>query len=292
VRSDYHICRLILQRQVVDCQELFLDIFQVNAERLITLLCGISHDCAPGAVIQLQISASCIIELVDHILICQSDVLDQFFVCCVEFSGTLEILRNDHLLEHLCRCRDGVLCNSLIVLELFQKLKIGNKRMRYCLDLSGQIGILQRCQLAAELYAGACLLMSYAFKAPHEIQMPVFSSVLAVGDDVIACLLLLGNQFTNGIIFYCGQLFLADFSSLVILSSLLQTLRTQETSDKVIAIRRCDLLHNRYLFLFNGIFSSLVYQKQAHLYNILLVRFDIALGYIALCVRIRMPYKK
>ena len=122
--------------------------------------------------------------------------------------------------------------------------------------------------------------------------MPVFPSVLAVGDDVIARLLLLGNQFTNGIIFYCGQLFLADFSSLVILSSLLQTLRTQETSDKVIAIRRCDLLHNRYLFLFNGIFSSLVYQEQAHLYNILLVRFGIALGYIVLCVRIRMPYKK
>ena len=38
-------------------------------------ICSISDNCTPGTVIKLQITASCWIELFDHILICLTDCL-------------------------------------------------------------------------------------------------------------------------------------------------------------------------------------------------------------------------
>ena len=143
VRSDHHVSRLVLQCQIVDREKLLLDIFQINAQGLIPLFCSISHDRTPSAVVQLQIAAACIIELPDHFLICNADVVDQFFIGGIEFSGTLEVLRHDHLLEHLCRCRNGVLCNRFIIFKLFQELEVCHKRVRHYLDLSGQVGIFQ-----------------------------------------------------------------------------------------------------------------------------------------------------
>ena len=86
VGSDYHILRFSFQCKVIHFQKLFFHIFNVLSEKFISLLCRISYNCSPGTVIKLKISTSRFIELVDHFLISNSDVMDQFLICLIIFS--------------------------------------------------------------------------------------------------------------------------------------------------------------------------------------------------------------
>ena len=118
VGSNHHILRSSFQCQIIYFQKPCLYLFNINTKWLVSLLCSISDNCTPGTVIKLQITASCCIELFDHILICLTDILDQFIICRIKFSCLLNVLRNDHLLIHLRRCRNGILCNGLFIFKL------------------------------------------------------------------------------------------------------------------------------------------------------------------------------
>ena len=101
-------------------------------------------------------------------------------------------------------------------------------------DFTHQVGVVQHGQLVMEGHAVAGGLVIHAFKAPHEIQVPEGSPELAVGDHVIAQLLLLGHHL--------GDFLIDDFikRGLVNLPGaqgglrVLQGLRPQEASHKII----------------------------------------------------------
>ena len=109
--------------------------------------------------------------------------------------------------------------------------------MRFRFDLSCEPCVIQRSYFFIELHAASRPVI-YPFKSPHEIEMPVCSSELSVGDDVIARSFLLCNYVADSIFCHPIELLLIYFSFCKQPPCLLQLLRTQETSYKIIT-KRC-----------------------------------------------------
>ncbi len=63
--------------------------------------------------------------------------------------------RNDHLLEHLCRCRNCIFCNVFSSSNCFKNLKCSTNGCAFAFTLSCQVSIFYCCHLCIELYAGS-----------------------------------------------------------------------------------------------------------------------------------------
>ena len=235
VGIDDHIFGLAFQRQVVDLQQLGLDLLQVDAQGFVALLRGVTHQGTPGAVIQLEIAAARVIELADHILIGLADIPDELRVVRIELPGGFEIGGDDHLLEGLGGGGNGVFCHGILILKLLQEGEILHKGMGFGPDLSDQVGVIQHGQLIMEGYALSGGFVVHTIEAPHEVQVPEGPAELAVGDNVIAKLLLLCHHFGDFTIDNSVQFLPVDLTGLKCCLGVLQGLRPQETSHKIIA---------------------------------------------------------
>ena len=91
VRVDHHVGRFCFQRQIVDFQKFGLYVVQIKTESTVTQFGSIAYDCAPGTVIELEVAASGFIKLTDHVLVSDTDVMDQFFVGRIELSGAFQV---------------------------------------------------------------------------------------------------------------------------------------------------------------------------------------------------------
>ena len=146
------------------------------------MFCCITDDSPPGTIVKLKISASGIIELFNNILICFSNILNQFFIRCIKLSCCLKVCRHNHLLKCLRWSWNRIFRNSIFIFKLFQKLKVFYKWMCLSLNLSYKISIIKHCQFAIKTYSVTSCLMSNSFEAPHKIKMPEGSSELSICD--------------------------------------------------------------------------------------------------------------
>ena len=184
--SNNHILRFSFECKVIYFEKLSLYLIQVNSQCLVSLLCRISYNRTPGTVIELKISASCVIKLSDYLLISLADILYQFFICGIKLSCTIDICRNNQLLEHLCRCRNRIFCHCIFIFKLLQKFEILHKRMCLCLNLSNQISIIQNGKFCIELHTIAGMFMFHTLKSPHKIKMPERSPELSICNHMVA----------------------------------------------------------------------------------------------------------
>lgn len=75
--------------------------------------------------------------------------------------------------------------------------------MRFGFELSSEEGIIKDGEFGVEFYAVASSFVGDTFKSPHEIQVPEGSTEFAVGNDVVAEVFLLLDDFDD--FFVCNS---------------------------------------------------------------------------------------
>ena len=149
-------------------------------------------------------------------MICLCDILDELIVRGIELSRILEVSGNDHLLEHLGRSGDRILCYRVLILELLQELEVFNEGVSLSLYLAYEVCIVKYCKLVVKLYTSSRCLVLYALEAPHEVQVPECSSELTVCDNVESEFLLLSYYLSDLIVDDLIELSFRDLASLKI----------------------------------------------------------------------------
>ena len=177
----------------------FLDVVEIEAQAGIALCGGFADDGAPGAVVKLQETASCRVELADEVLVYGGDVPDQVVEVGVDGDGAGVVVGHDELLEELRGRGDRELGNGLAVLKLLDAAEIVDERVRLRREFTGQEHPVKAGRHAVERDVAA-FLVRHAAEAPEEVQVPEGAVELAVGDDVIAQLLLLVCQFAHELV--------------------------------------------------------------------------------------------
>ena len=201
VGVDDQILRLSLDHQVVDFQEFLLQFFQSCIIGSKEHSCLRVHKAAPGTVIQLDVSAACRIEIRDDFSISGYQICNKFLIIRINLSGILNIHRHYQLLEKLGRCRDGLLCYGILILQCLHKFVMLHKWMMSHRNLSGQEGIINLGCLIVKrqsFFGGA---VTHTVESPHEIQVPGSAAELTVGDHMVTSFLLLLHQVGDGCVF-------------------------------------------------------------------------------------------
>ena len=240
VRVDDEVVGASLDGQVVDRHELLGELLEVGAfdvgEFAALLAAGGKH--APGAVVELQVAASRRVEVADDRAVARGDGLDERLVRRVDLARALDVVGQDHLLEELGRCRDRLLGDGVLVLERVHELEVLDERMVLGRERAREPGVVDQGRFAVEADALVGLLMCDALKAPHEIEVPGRAAELAVGDDVIAGRLLLGDELADAVVFDGLELISGDGLLRKLLACFLEPCGAQETAD-VIEAERC-----------------------------------------------------
>ena len=150
----------------------------------------------------------------------------------------LDVVGQDHLLEELGRRRDCLLGDGILVLERVHELEVLDERMVLGRERAREPGVVDQGRFAVEADALVGLLMCDALKAPHEVEVPGRAAELAVGDDVIAGRLLLGDELADAVVFDGLELISGDGLLRKLLARFLEPCGAQETAD-VIEAERC-----------------------------------------------------
>ena len=207
-----HIFRFLFKCKIIYFQKLCLYIFNIKSEWFISLFCGIPYNRTPCAIIKLKITASSLIKLCDNFLICCSYILYKLIIRLIKLSCLSNILRNYHLLVHLCRCRNRIFSHCILILKLLKKFKIFHKWMFFCLNPANKISGFKVCHLSIKLNSAALFLMSNTFKSPHKIKMPELSAKFSICYSMKACCFLLCDNVTDAVICYFFKLVLCNLT--------------------------------------------------------------------------------
>ena len=162
-----------------------------------------------------------------------SNRLDERFICRVDLARALDVVGQDHLLEELSRCRDGLLGDCVLVCERLYETEMLDKRMVLGRERARQPGVIDESRLAVEADALVGLLMSDTLEAPHEVEVPGRAAELAVRDDVVAGRLLLGDEFADARVFDGFERLSRDGVLRELLACFFERCGTQETADVI-----------------------------------------------------------
>ena len=235
VAVDDHICWFTLDCQVVDADELLYDLLEAG------LVCSeddervwINAD-APCAVVELDVSAAGVVQVLDDLPVARCDVLDEVLLVRVDLLGLLEVVRDDHLEVELRWSRNCLLCDCLFVLELLHELVVVDKWVVVDGELPCEVGVVNEGGLAVEHDALLGLAVADAVEGPHEIEVPRRPAEFAVCDAVEAELLLLVRQLRDELVFNFLKLLSVDFSLFKLLPRVLELCWSEEGADVVVA---------------------------------------------------------
>lgn len=230
VGVDDHVLGPVFEGKVVHAQVAFGLALERKAGGLHELPEVVVHDHAPGAVVKLNVVAAGGMQVAYHLAVGLGDVLLQLGQVGVHALGVERVVATEKLGQKLCRSWKGLPRHDTLLLELLYKLEVLHKRMILAADLSREAQRPLGRLLAMELVAALQLDVLHAAESPHEIQVPVAAAELAIGNDLQAVSLLLGNEVGNQTVFYGLQRAVVYLALGVLGTGLLQLLRTQKTT--------------------------------------------------------------
>ena len=236
VSVDHEVCRLALQGGVVDGHAQPGDLLDVHRAHA-----GLCHEVAvavdaPGAVVKLHVAATGGVEVGQHRAIGGGNVGDELLVGGVDRAQALLLAVaavQDDLGVGLGRRRDGLTGHLPLLFERLHKLEVFHKRVALARDLARDHGRVGGGLLVVELVTRARGATLDALEPPHEVQVPVAAAELAIGDDVQARRLLLGNQVADGLVLDGAQGAGVDDAGGKVGARLLEHVRTKEAADHV-----------------------------------------------------------
>ena len=206
-----------LESEVVDAKVLARFLLEGDAVPHSCLPVPVVHDHAPGAVVELDVPAACLVQVLQHRAIGCGEVLDELILIGVDRLCDRRVILAVELRKRLGRCRDRLLCHRVFVLELLHKQEVLHERVVLTGDLPGAAGSAVGRLLPVEEIAMGELHMVNSLKPPHEIQMPVGSPELAVGNHVVPGFLLLFDQLRDQAVLGLSQFIVGDMPLLVLL---------------------------------------------------------------------------
>ena len=191
------------------------------------------HNHSPGAVIQLDGTATGCINLLEEGAVSLSNILNQLGSVRIELAGILGILATEQFGKKLSRSRNRLLCLEDIfaigiqLLKLLYKEEILDKRMILAGNLAGQLDRTLGCLLAMKQVAMLQFDMLHAIESPHKVEMPIAAAELAIGDIRQAMRLLLTDDLSNQPVFYGAKVGGRNLSISKLSSRFLQLCRAQ-----------------------------------------------------------------
>ena len=142
---------------------------------------------APGTVIKLDISTSCIVQILDHFSICIYNILYQVCIGCVVFLRLHTVEWHCKLRKELSRRWHCLFCYCILIFKLFYELKMLYKWMLFgYADFSNQISIIDHSCFTMEWKTCLCRCMSDSIKSPHKIKMPGCTTEFTICNNMIA----------------------------------------------------------------------------------------------------------
>ena len=236
VGVDHEVCRLALKRGVVDGHAQLGDLLDVHGAHS-----GLCHEVAvavdaPGAVVKLHVAAAGGVKVGQHRAVRGGNVGDELLVGGIDRVQALLLAVaavQDDLGVGLGGCRDGLTGHLPLLLERLHELEVLHKRVVLARDLARDHGSVGGGLLVVELVTRARGASLDALKPPHEVQVPVAAAELAVGDDVQARGLLLGNQVADCLVLHGTQGGLVDDTGGKVGARLLEHVRAKEAADHV-----------------------------------------------------------
>ena len=111
-----HILWCIRDYLVINILMRFLEIHNPLSGGSVQSVTDLMRKHTPGTVIQLQVSASGSIEVIDYCSVCFYDIFHQLMLIRIIFLCTTSIKRHSKLRKELCRGRYGLLCHSIFIL--------------------------------------------------------------------------------------------------------------------------------------------------------------------------------
>ena len=249
VGVDDQIRRLALHSQIVGGEHLLFNGLQPLFIRVENQTGAGIHQHSPAAIVKLQVPASGGVYIGNDLAVADGQILCQLFGVGIVFSGIFHGKGHDHLLQELGGSGNGQLGNGIFILQRLDKLEMLHKGVIFHAYLPGKIGVVQHGGFPVEGQTLFRAAVSYAAKAPHEIQMPGGPAEFTVRNDMIPGCLLLGYQSADRVVL-CGlQRVSADFTGLKIQTRLLQLCGAEEASDEIITERGVLFAHTLYSFV-------------------------------------------
>ena len=196
---------------------------------------------APGAIIELDVAATCGIQIGDNLAICRSDRVGKLFVGRV-YAAQAFLLAvaaiERHFGKRLNGRGNGLARDMVVAGERLHELEMFDERVVLARNRARDHRGIGRGFLIVELVALAARAALDALQAPHEVEMPVAATELAIGHNLQAGSLLLGDEVANGHIFNGLELGSVDDARIEIGTRLFQHVRTKEAADDIAAKRR------------------------------------------------------
>ena len=119
-------------------------------------------------------------------MIRSSNIMDQRFFIRIELGRRHRVVFAVQLGERLCRSGNRLLGDHTILFQLLYKTVMLHERMVFPADFACDAAGAVCRFFSMEVIAVIEFDVLDAIQPPHEVKMPVASSELAVGDDVVA----------------------------------------------------------------------------------------------------------
>ncbi len=134
---------------------------------------------APGAVVELDVTATCSIQVGDYLAICRRNGIEQLSIGCVRtaqaFLPAVASIER-YLGKRLDRSRNGLAGNMAFAGKRLRKLEVIHKRVVLARDGTHNHCGIGRGFLVVEHIAFAAGTTLDALQAPHEVKMRTFIS--------------------------------------------------------------------------------------------------------------------
>ena len=208
MRSGAQIFGQIRKREIVDLQiggSFLIERYAFGNSRLPV---AFIHNHSPCAVIQLEITAARGIQLKDHRVIRSGNITDQRFFIRIALRRRHRVVFAVQLGERLCRSGDRLLGDRAVLFQLLYETVMLHERMIFTADFTGDAAGAVRRLFSMEVIAVIELDVLNSVQPPHKVKVPVASSELAVGDDMVSEVFLLLHKLCDAFVLDACQLFL------------------------------------------------------------------------------------
>ena len=229
-------------RSAFECEVVYLQVFlrlglQGGVAALARLPVILVDDHSPCTVVELYVAAACSVEVGYYLPVSLGDVVQEQVEVGVHRLRVLRVVAPVKFGEQLRRCGECLACGDTLLFELSDEPEVLDEGVVLSADASCQADRAWCRLLAVELIAVFEFYLLDAVESPHEVQMPVASPELTVGDHFQAVRLLFGNQVGNQAVFHGFQLPAVCLSFCKLFSCLLQLCRAEETAHVVGTVR-------------------------------------------------------
>ena len=196
---------------------------------------------APRAVVELNVAATRGIQIGDHLAICGSNRIGKFFIGRIHAAQAflLAIATIErHFRKRLDGRRNGLARNVAVTSERLHELEMLNERVLLPRNRTRYHRGIGRGFLIVEHIALAARAALNTLKAPHEVEMPIAATEFAIGHNLQARSLLLGDKVANGHVFHGLELGGVDDARIEVGTRLLQHVGTKKAANDI-AAKRC-----------------------------------------------------